>query len=150
MPANPVRTVAWVTAATLAAYAAWLGWDQTKDLHPDSSRTGPYQPWQVVGLALTLGLTAAAAGWRRRPALAAIVMTFVLTTSWILDAATEPPTDNDGLWPIGAFFVGVGSLVGLLAAAWTGYFLAYARQSRPSWSRAARQPTVGGSGRRRR
>ena len=45
---------------TVAAYLAWLGWDQQRN--PDG--TGPYEAWQVVGLALTLAVVAAACSWR--------------------------------------------------------------------------------------
>jgi hypothetical protein len=47
-------------ALTVLAYLAWLGWDQQRN----RDGTGPYEAWQVVGLALTLALVAAVSSWR--------------------------------------------------------------------------------------
>ena len=106
------RAVTGVAVAVLTAvsYLCWLGWDQEYDRHPDGHLTGPYQAWQVVGLAACIGVGAAWAGWRRHPWVGALVSSVVLTTCWSVDAATDEP--NQGLWPIGAFFVSMGSLFG--------------------------------------
>jgi hypothetical protein len=102
-----------VAVGTVVAYLAFLGWDQEKDLNPATgAETGPYQPWQVIGLGLVLGLVAFAAGRAGRHWLAAPVLAVVLTACFAVDAATDP--DADGLWVIGAFLVAVGSLAGAL------------------------------------
>ena len=43
-----------MAVVSLAMWAAWLGWDQHRDVQPDGSTTGPYEAWQVIGLVLTL------------------------------------------------------------------------------------------------
>lgn len=111
--ASLLKTVALTALVTGAAYLALLGWDQTRDVQPDGRQTGPYQAWQVVMLALVIALTAAAAGLRHRPAVATTVATIALTTCWTIDAATDPPTGNDGLWPVGAVIVAVGTFAGV-------------------------------------
>ena len=103
-----------LTLATALAYLAWLGWDQHKDIGPDGE-TGPYQAWQVIGLVLTIGIIAAYAGWRGHPVEAIVVITLVLTIVWSIDAATDP--EDDGLWPVGAFLLFIGSLVGVSVVA---------------------------------
>lgn len=109
--------------ATLVNYLVWLGWDQQKDIGPDGSVSGPYQSWQVIGLILTMVLITAVAGWCGHPWVAGIVTAAVLTLCWSVDAATD--ADSDGLWPVGAVLVAVGSFIGLtfvahLAAALRG------------------------------
>lgn len=46
--ASAAGTAGLLAVATLANYLAWLGWDRQKDVLPDGSTTGPYQPWQVA------------------------------------------------------------------------------------------------------
>jgi hypothetical protein len=104
-----------LAVATLANYLIWLGWDQEKDISPDGSASGPYQPWQVVGLVLAVVLISAIAGWRGYPWVAGIVPAVVLTLCWSVDAVTDP--DNDGLWPVGAIMVAVGAFTGLTIVA---------------------------------
>ncbi|MER8018220.1 hypothetical protein ACIQ7S_15080 [Streptomyces griseoluteus] len=50
---QPLSSLLFAVVSALL-WAAWLGWDQHRDVHPDGSTTGPYQPWQVIGLVLTL------------------------------------------------------------------------------------------------
>jgi hypothetical protein len=104
-----------LAVATLANYLAWLGWDQKKDISPDGSISGPYQPWQVVGLVLGVVLISAIGGWRGYPWVASIVTAVVLTLCWSVDAVTDP--GNDGLWPVGAITVAVGAFTGLTIVA---------------------------------
>ena len=82
-------TALMIGAVTLADYLGWLGWDQHKDVHPDGRLSGPYQPWQVIGLVVVLIVLAAAAGWRRHTALVAVTTTVVMTLAWSVDAATD-------------------------------------------------------------
>jgi len=91
---------------TVAAYLAWLRWHD-RDYYYDpavGAAQGPYHPWQVVGLAVTLALFAVAGGWLRRPGWTTLVMTVVLVMVWSLDASYEPrPRLDANLWPVGAF-----------------------------------------------
>ena len=108
---------------TVAAYLAWLRWHD-RDYYYDpavGAAQGPYHLWQVVGLAVTLALFAVAGGWLRRPGWTTLVMTVVLVVVWSLDASYEPrPRLDANLWPVGAFFLSIGSVVGLGLAAILG------------------------------
>jgi len=98
--------------ATVLNYALWLAWDQERDVDPVTmTETGPYEAWQVGGAAAVLAVLAFAAGWRKHPLLAIIVIPTVFTTCWAIDAATEVTPDAN-LWPIGAASLGVGTLLG--------------------------------------
>ena len=96
-------------ALTATAYLLWLGWHQLEN-------KSAYEPWQVVGLALTLGLLVIAPTWRSAllGLVCAAVVTVSLTVIWSWDAATTPTKDAN-LWPIGAVFLFSGAFVGLTA-----------------------------------
>jgi predicted ABC-type exoprotein transport system permease subunit len=101
---------------TVMAWLAWLGWDQQRN--PDGS--GPYEAWQVVGLALTLAVVAAAVSWRSADVAQAMVvvllMAVALTVPWSIDAATEKTSDAN-LWPLGAIGLFGGTASGLIVVA---------------------------------
>jgi hypothetical protein len=102
-----------VTAVlTVASYLGWLGWDQRRT--PEG--TGPYEAWQVVGLALTLATVTAIISWRStdftQPLTAAGVVTAVLTVAWSIDAAGDTIPDAN-LWPAGAILLFGGTALGL-------------------------------------
>ncbi|MGW6870551.1 hypothetical protein [Streptomyces sp. NPDC054901] len=106
-----------VVAAAL--WAAWLGWDQERDVHPDGSTTGPYEAWQVIGLVLTLLVPVYWAASRQ------YVTAAVLGTSLGLAVAAfyDWSDDGSGLFVIGVGMVLIGSLVAtcglsLLIASW--------------------------------
>ena len=107
-----------VGAAVVAvlAHLLWLGWHTPKELDPATlEESGPYEPWQVVAVVLTLAVVVAVGAWLRRP-LAVVAGTVVGTTgSLAADWATAP--DADGLWVVGAGLVAVGSAVGASALA---------------------------------
>lgn len=80
---------------------------------PGTTRyVGPYEPWQVVGLVLSLAALAAVAGWLEVGKLAAAATTVAVTVTWSADAATQTAEDAS-LWPIGAVLVFVGAAIGL-------------------------------------
>lgn len=110
---SQLGTAAVVGLATLGDYFAWLGRAEAKDFGRDS-----YQPWQVMGLVLVLGVIAVVAGWRRHPWVAAVVTTLVMTVSWSIDAFNDPPEFNDGLWLIGASMVAIGTFCGVWLVAY--------------------------------
>ncbi|MBF9133809.1 hypothetical protein I0C86_33470 [Plantactinospora sp. S1510] len=118
-----------LAGATALAYWAFLGWDQHKETDPvTGSQTGPYQAWQVVGLGLVLALLVFETARRGRPWLASLVVTVVLTVFFAVDAATD--ADGDGLWPVGAALVAVGSLFGTGLVAGIGAYLGRRHRTR--------------------
>ncbi|MCB5169591.1 hypothetical protein LG634_32890 [Streptomyces bambusae] len=92
--------------AAVAAWAGWLGWDQHRDVHPDGSVSGPYQPWQVIGLAVTLVLPVCWAAYRDHGRAAVAGTTGGLTVA----AAFDWSDDASGLFALGAGMVLVGTL----------------------------------------
>lgn len=96
-----------LAGVSLAVWAAWLGWDQHRDVQPDGTTTGPYQAWQVIGLLLTLLAAVYWAASRRYIAGAVIGTTAGLTVAAYFDWSD----DSSGLFMVGVGIVMVGSLV---------------------------------------
>ncbi|MEW1724433.1 hypothetical protein [Streptomyces sp. NPDC093109] len=92
---------------TMALWAAWLGWDQLRDEHPDGSTTGPYEAWQVIGLVVTLLPLVYWAASRQYVVGAVLGTTVGLTVAAYYDWSD----DASGLFVIGVGMVMVGSLV---------------------------------------
>ncbi|MCX4546325.1 hypothetical protein [Streptomyces sp. NBC_01565] len=90
----------------VATWAAWLGWDQHRDVQPDGSVTGPYEAWQVIGLVLTLSAAVAWAALRGHAASAVLGITAGLTVACAYDWSD----DSSGLFAVGAAMVMVGTL----------------------------------------
>jgi hypothetical protein len=108
---NPLpRLLSILLPAVVASvlWAAWLGWDQHRDVRPDGSVTGPYEAWQVVGLVLTL-LAPVCWAAARRSAVGAVVGT---TAGLTVAASYDWSDDSSGLFVIGVGMVMVGSLLG--------------------------------------
>ncbi|HEU5155785.1 MAG TPA: hypothetical protein VFU43_02235 [Streptosporangiaceae bacterium] len=98
--------------ATAVGYFGWLGWHEEKREGPDGGATGPYTTWQVLGFVVTLVAIAVAATWWSETIWIAPVMTTAATTAYFsVDAATS--AENDGLWPIGAALLMMGTALGL-------------------------------------
>ncbi|MFG2296468.1 hypothetical protein [Streptomyces sp. NPDC048603] len=91
----------------VAAWAAWLGWDQHRDVHPDGSVTGPYEAWQVIGLVLTLLAPVCWAASRGYVTAAVLGTTAGLTAAAWYDWSD----DASGLFAVGVGMVMVASLV---------------------------------------
>jgi hypothetical protein len=104
--------VAVVTVVTITGYLSLLGWDRQKTVGTDGYAHGPYEPWPVIAFVGVLGVLAGWAGWRGRFGLGTAVATVVLTVLWSIDAATAP--ENDGLWPVGAGMVLIGTAGGFI------------------------------------
>lgn len=105
-------------AAVAATYAAFFAWDQHKEVDASGHESGPYSTWQVLGCAAVLAVLAVETGRRGRPWLASIVVPAVLTACFSVDAATD--ADSDGLWPVGAALVAIGSFAGTVALSQLG------------------------------
>lgn len=97
---------------TLVVWAAWLGWDQHRDVQPDGSETGPYEAWQVIGLVLTLLAPVYWAASRRYIAGAAFGVPVGLTVA----AGYDWSDDSSGLFLVGVVMIMVGSLIVTCAA----------------------------------
>ncbi|MEU9989408.1 hypothetical protein AB0E10_21950 [Streptomyces sp. NPDC048045] len=96
-----------VLAGTAAAlWAAWLGWDQHRDVHPDGTETGPYEAWQVIGLVLTLLAPVCWAAYRNHIAGAVLGTTAGLTAAAYYDWSD----DSSGLFVVGVGLVMLGTL----------------------------------------
>ncbi|MFJ8147445.1 hypothetical protein ACIQ6R_20605 [Streptomyces sp. NPDC096048] len=95
-----------LAGVTSALWAAWLGWDQQRDVHADGSTTGPYEAWQVIGLVLTLLVLVCWAASRRYAAGVVAGVTVGLTASAYYDWSD----DSSGLFVVGVGMVMVGSL----------------------------------------
>ncbi|MGW0776057.1 hypothetical protein ACWD01_20920 [Streptomyces sp. NPDC002835] len=100
-----------VAAVSAALWAAWLGWDQHYDVHPDGSTTGPYEVWQVAGLVLTLLAPVYWAASRRYFAGAVLGTTLGLTAAAYYDWSD----DATGLFVIGVVLVMLGSFAATAA-----------------------------------
>jgi hypothetical protein len=115
-------SAALATIATIAAYLIWLGWHATKDVAPSGSQAGPYEHWQVAGLAVTLAVLTVGIGLSgHRWASLAIPATLTMIWSW--DAATIPHS-GPNFWPIGAFLIAIGSTATMPTAAFVAAALA--------------------------
>ncbi|MER5476788.1 hypothetical protein ABT026_07365 [Streptomyces sp. NPDC002734] len=107
-PSVPRQVLAGLLLAVVAAglWAAWLGWDQHRDVHPDGSTTGPYEAWQVIGLVLTLLAPVVWAASRRHFAGAVLG-----TTAGLAAAAWYDWSDDaSGLFVVGVALITAGSL----------------------------------------
>jgi hypothetical protein len=101
---------------TVAAYLAWLGWDQQRN----SDGTGPYEAWQVIGLALTLAAVAAAASWGSADLAQSMVVVILMAAALTVPASIDWATDNTpdaNLWMLGAGFLFGGTMLGLWVVA---------------------------------
>ncbi|HTW17611.1 MAG TPA: hypothetical protein VMF51_20955 [Nocardioides sp.] len=106
-------------AASVVVWLAWLGWHAERWTEPGTMDTaGPYQPYQVVGLGLTLVVLVFAAAWWWPPAAVVTGAVLGLCAIAFADWGSEP--GSDGLFVIGVAMIAVGatavgSLVGLTA-----------------------------------
>ncbi|MFJ2726218.1 hypothetical protein [Streptomyces collinus] len=107
-PVAQLVSILALAALAPALWAAWLGWDQHRDVHPDGSTTGPYQAWQVIGLVLTLLAAVGWAAYRDYVAGAVLGTTAGLTAAAYVDWSD----DSSGLFVIGVGLVMVGTFVG--------------------------------------
>lgn len=109
-PGGETVPLAVSVVGTLLAYLAWLGWDQPSSRQTlDSPRL--FEPWQIVGLALTLGVVAGYMVWRRSGILPVAVIPLTLAVVRAIDAFGDA-----AFWPLDALYAGLGGgLVALFA-----------------------------------
>ncbi|MET9117898.1 hypothetical protein ABZX38_27380 [Streptomyces longwoodensis] len=100
-----------LAVVSYALWAAWLGWDQQRDVQPDGSTTGPYEAWQVGGLVLSLLVPVYWAASRHHAAAAVAGTTVGLT----LAAYGDWSDDASGLFMVGVTLVMLGSLAATAA-----------------------------------
>ncbi|WP_372350392.1 hypothetical protein [Streptomyces sp. KL116D] len=105
-PRAELTVLAVLAVLAASAWAAWLGWDQHRDVHPDGSETGPYETWQVLGLALTLLAPVCWAAARDHVRAAVLGTTAGLTAAAFYDWSD----DASGLFVVGVGLVMVGGL----------------------------------------
>ncbi|MFD8420293.1 hypothetical protein [Streptomyces sp. NPDC059466] len=105
-PVPQLVSILLLAGVSLAMWAAWLGWDQHRDVHPDGTTTGPYEAWQVIGLVLTLLAPVYWAASRHHVAAAVLGTTAGLTVAAWYDWSD----DSSGLFGVGVGLVMVGSL----------------------------------------
>jgi hypothetical protein len=96
-----------IALTAMVAWYGWLGWDQTLDQHPDSSTSGPYEPWQVTGLVVTLLVPIAWAATRRYSPAAVAGTTIGLTAAAFYDWSD----DESGLFIVGVGMIMIGAVV---------------------------------------
>ncbi|MFG2792444.1 hypothetical protein [Streptomyces sp. NPDC048419] len=106
-PVPQLSSILVLAGVSLAGWAAWLGWDQHRDVQPDGTITGPYEAWQVIGLVLTLLAPVYWAASRRYIAGAVLGTTAGLTVA----AYSDWSDDSSGLFMVGVGMVMMGSLV---------------------------------------
>lgn len=85
----------------LAVWAAWLSWDQHRDMQPDGRTTGPYEAWQVIGLVRT-PLAPVYWGATRRDIAGAV---FGTTAGLTVAAYYDRSDDSSGLFMVGVRMV---------------------------------------------
>ncbi|MGW4562643.1 hypothetical protein ACWEN3_09630 [Streptomyces sp. NPDC004561] len=105
-PVSQLLSILGMAAAAPVMWAAWLGWDQHRDVRPDGTTTGPYEAWQVIGLVLTLLAAVCWAASRRYVAGAVVGTSLGLTAA----ACYDWSDDSSGLYMVGVGGVMMGSL----------------------------------------
>ncbi|MFF4314302.1 hypothetical protein [Streptomyces sp. NPDC001507] len=96
-----------LAGVSVVAWAAWLGWDQRQEVRADGSVSGPYEAWQVAGLAATLLAAVCCAAARGHSAAAVAGTTVGLTLAAYVDWSGEA----SGLFMVGVVLVMAGSFV---------------------------------------
>ena len=107
-----------LAAATALTYMVSLGWDRQRDVNPVTHESsGPYEIWQVIGVAAVLALLAGTAASLRHSMAAIVAISVTFTVCWPAGAAADPHVVGANLWPIGAVGVAVGCLAGTAVVA---------------------------------
>jgi hypothetical protein len=89
-------------ALSVATWWLWLGWDDTYQFDASGVASGPYEAWQVIGVALTLGLIAGLAALRISFLVVSPAVTIPFVVTWSMHAAAQ---DETGMWGVGAILI---------------------------------------------
>ena len=107
-------------AVSIGAWLAWLGYHRLKAVDPvTGNESGPYEPWQVAGLVLTLAACLVVVARTGHPFLAATGSVAGLLAVAAADWSTTP-TEDANLWLVSVLAMAVvavpASIVVTLAA----------------------------------
>jgi hypothetical protein len=106
-------------ALSVATWWLWLGWDEEYQFDASGVASGPWEAWQVIGVAVTLGLIAGLAALRTSFLLVTPAVTIPFTVTWSMHAAAR---DETGMWGVGAILIlggaglGTGAVAGIVNA----------------------------------
>lgn len=125
-PARVSRTrlraavLTYVVSAIAAAAGWWvlLGWDTRKTLGSDGYLHGPYGEWQVVALIAVLGVLSVWMGRRHSVVGGPTVAAISLAICFSISAQSGSASENDGLWPVGAVLLLIGSFAAITFVAY--------------------------------
>lgn len=93
-----------VCAATLVAHLGWLGWDQPSAGAPRGiDAPSVYEPWQVIGLAVSLAVVSGYVIWQRLGVLPLVAIPGLLGLAAAVDAMPDAM-----FWPLDAAYAAVG------------------------------------------
>ena len=112
-PAVAVTAGIVLAALTVLTWWLWLGQDTTYQRNAQGQWSGPYEAPQVIACALTLTVLAGLATVLLSAPVVIGVTALSFTAAWSIYAAAR---DSTGLWPIGAFAVFFGTLIGMTVA----------------------------------
>ena len=105
-----LAAAAGLVAATTLTYVVLFSWDTRKTIDPATGTlTGPYSAWQVIVCVVVLVALGVVTVRRSRRDLVFLIPG-VFTACWSVQAAHDPY--GDGLWPVGALLVLLGTLAG--------------------------------------
>lgn len=127
------RRAGWLVQSAVAVVAgaalwgAWLGWDRTSSYDVVTGTVQhPYVTLQVLGCALTVGLTTGALAARWSPVLVAVGVSAGFLLCWTAQAAS---TDSTGLYLVGAVLLALGLALGTGLSAAVGHLVGRLRVS---------------------
>lgn len=93
----------------------WFAWDTVRGGSGTEQQSGPYEAWQVAGCAVTWIVLVWMGVKVLRPLLLIPALPVGFTAAWILTAA---PSDDSGLWGVGAILVAGGTLAANALLVW--------------------------------
>jgi hypothetical protein len=127
--------------ATVVAYLCWLGVSTQTSLSRTAHEPNSDQPWQVVGLTITLLLIGGVVGWLGLPVTATVVIPAAATACFTFTALRDPAAD--GTSAALALLILVGGLVATAAAAFSAHrFAEAANQTMGRWQRPKTASTM--------
>ena len=107
-----------VAAASVLAWAGWMGWDHEYQTDVQGVPSGPYQAWQVIGSALTVAATVVV-GVRALHGPVRLAVPVVAAIAYAVAWSTSANDGETALWVVGLGFlvISAASALALVAAA---------------------------------